>query len=172
MGMLRALNSLPFRAAFGLLLHLAVFSLVAQAQSPWGRLRGTVQDSSGARIAGAKIFLTRAGTAERRRAISDDRGEFQIGNLVPGAYQVRVSSTGFAEARSEVKVVISSTQEIAVRLQPLVSGQTVTVHGAASSITLQPLNTASAIEEGTVTARDLETFPLAHRSFANIAYLA
>ena len=49
--------------------------------------------------------------------------------------------------------------------------QTVNVRGAASSIATQPIDTTSAVHGGAVTAQDLETIPLAHRSFANIAYL-
>src|SRR4029077_1665327 len=40
------------------------------------------------------------------------------------------------------------------------------------SITTQPLDTASAVHQAIITAHDLETIPLAARSFANIAYLA
>jgi len=40
----------------------------------------------------------------------------------------------------------------------------------ASSITTESIDTASAVHQGVVTGRDLETLPLAARSFANIAY--
>jgi outer membrane receptor protein involved in Fe transport len=145
--------------------------LAAWAQSPWGSLRGVVRDSSGARVTAASVLLQGTASGQRRSAKSDSRGEFQIRDLLPGNYELRVSSPGFAEARSAVKVVVSATQEIAVVLQPLRARETVTVRGAASSITLQPVNTSSAVQEGVVTAEDLENFPLAHRSFANIAYL-
>src|SRR5437016_3371130 len=50
--------------------------------------------------------------------------------------------------------------------------QTVNVEGSASSITRQSIDTASAVHQAIITAHDLETIPLAARSFANIAYLA
>ena len=43
--------------------------------------------------------------------------------------------------------------------------------GQASSIATEPMDTTSAVHGGVVTAHDLETIPLAHRSFANIAFL-
>ena len=46
------------------------------------------------------------------------------------------------------------------------------VHAQASSITSQTIDTASVVQQGTVSAGDLESIPLAHRSFANIAYIA
>lgn len=150
---------------------LLLAALASYAQSPWGTLRGVVRDGSGARVAGASVTIRGSDSAGRRNASTDSQGEFQVGDLAPGAYEVQVSSRGFSEARSRVRVVVSSTKEIAVVLRPLQTQETVTVHGAASSVTLQPLNTSSAVQEGVVTAQDLANFPLAHRSFANIAYL-
>src|SRR5205807_8162596 len=49
--------------------------------------------------------------------------------------------------------------------------QSVNVEGKPSSITAEPIDTASAVHQGAVSSHDLETIPLAHRSFANIAYL-
>jgi hypothetical protein len=146
-------------------------SLAICAQTPWGTLRGVVRDGSGARVASASVFIRGLGSEEKRQAKTDSSGEFQVSDLTPGLYQVHVSSFGFADAQSNVRVAVSATQEIAVVLQPLRASETVTVHGAASSITLQPLNTSNAVQEGVVTAQDLESFPLAHRSFSNIAYL-
>lgn len=154
-----------------LLKSFVLCALTAYAQNPWGSLRGVVRDSSGARVVSASVLLRGATTAERRTAKTDSRGEFQIGDLLPGNYAVRVGSPGFAEARSQVKVVVTGTQEITVVLQPVRARETVTVRGTASSITLQPLNTSTAVQQGVVTAQDLANFPLAHRSFANIAYL-
>src|SRR5689334_12262048 len=142
------------------------------SQSPWGRLRGVVRDGSGARIAAADVVMHRVGSGEERRARTDSRGEFQVNELNPGQYEVRITSPGFGDAQSNVTVIVSATREISVLMQPVTQRQTVTVRGAGSSITLQPLNTSSAILEGVVTSHDLENFPLAHRSFANIAYLA
>src|SRR5690242_17256364 len=155
------------------LLGLLVLSVPpVHSQSPWGRLRGVVRDGSGARIAFAAVVMHRIGSGGERRARTDSRGEFQVSELNPGQYEVSVSSPGFGDAQSNVTVVVSVTREIIVVLQPVVPHQTVTVRGAGSSITLQPLNTSSAMLEGVATSQDLENFPLAHRSFANIAYLA
>src|SRR6202165_3023215 len=49
--------------------------------------------------------------------------------------------------------------------------ETVNVQGNPSSITTESIDTASAVHQGVVTSRDLETLPLAARSYANIAYL-
>jgi hypothetical protein len=153
-------------------LFFALLPFALLAQNPRGSLRGTVQDSNGGRVAGAKIVVQASESSIEREASSDSRGEFRIDGLLPGRYHARVSATGFAEASAEVKVVISSVQELAVTLKPQAVQQTVTVRGQASSITTQPIDTTSAVHQTVITSQDLDTMPLAARSFANIAYLA
>jgi hypothetical protein len=94
-----------------------------------------------------------------------------LDDLLPGAYRLHVIASGFAEASAQVIVLVSSVREITVTLKPLTVQQTVIVDGP-GSITTQPLDTTSAVHQAIITAQDLETIPLAARSFANIAYLA
>ncbi|HUI40991.1 MAG TPA: carboxypeptidase regulatory-like domain-containing protein, partial [Terriglobia bacterium] len=142
-----------------------------RAQSSQGALEGVVQDSSGARVASARVEVRAEALALTRQATADTRGEFRLDGLPPGTYRVVATAPGFSEARSEVSVSVSSVQDVAVTLHPAEARQAVTVRGQASSITSQPLDTASAVHGGVVTLKDLESIPLAHRSFANIAYL-
>lgn len=162
----------PYRTALLLFLVLALPPFTVRAQNSRGALRGVVQDSNGGRVSAAKIELQAAEFSLHREASSDYRGEFRLDDLLPGAYQIRVSAPGFAEARAAVKVVISSVQEILVILKPPVVQQSVSVQSQASSITTQAIDAASVVHQAVVTAHDLQTIPLAARSFANIAYLA
>ncbi len=92
-------------------------------------------------------------------------------DLLPGEYHVRVEAADFQVAESRVVVQVSSARDIDVVLKPAGVHQEVSVSGEASSITAQPVDVASAVQQGIVTAQDLREIPLAHRSFANIAYL-
>jgi hypothetical protein len=51
------------------------------AQNPTGSLRGTVEDSSGARIASATIEVRGLRTALARNTVADDRGEFRVASI-------------------------------------------------------------------------------------------
>jgi hypothetical protein len=153
--------------AFAILL-----TAMLQAQNSRGSLRGTVQDPTGARVAAAKIVVQLVDGSVRREALSEDRGEFRLDDLLPGAYRITASAPGFAQAQASVSVVISSVREITVTLKPETQTQTVTVPGQASSITTQPIDLVSVVHQAVVGSQDLETLPLADRSFANIAYLA
>ncbi len=154
------------------LLTLLLSPFVLLAQNSRGSLRGTVQDSSGGRISSAKIVVQAPESALQRETTTNDQGEFRIDDLVPGIYRVVVTANGFAEASANVNVIISFVQGITVALKPQTVQQTVNVQGQASSITTQPIDLASAVHQTAVSRQDLDTIPLAARSFANIAYLA
>jgi hypothetical protein len=143
----------------------------AAAQNPRGSLVGAVQDTGSGRVRGASVLVRAAGSTFERRTSSDNHGEFRVEDLPPGPYEVSVSAPGFDEARSGVEVAVSSTRHLTVTLHPAGVRETVTVGAQASSITTQQTDTMSAVQQGVVTAQDLRTIPLAHRSFANIAFM-
>lgn len=142
-----------------------------QAQNPRGSLRGAVQDASGARISAARISVQPAGSNARREAVAEDRGEFRVDDLPPGNYRVSISAPGFNPAEVDISIAVATVRDISVTLHPSSVQETVRVQGETSSITTQPVDLAGAVHQGVVTSQDLEIFPLADRSFANIAYL-
>ena len=148
-----------------------VTQAVLKAQDFRGSLVGAVVDSSGARVPSADVHLMAAESSIERKTTTDSSGEFRFSDLLAGTYQLTVKAPGFAEASSTVVVNVSSDREVEVTLKPAAAQQTLTVEGQASSIVVQPIDTTSAVHGGIVTAQDLRTIPLAHRSFANIAYL-
>ncbi len=165
---------MPFRAALPCFLTCSLlFSLPALAQTPTGTLQGEIQDANGARIQSASITLTAVGFGDSliRHATAGSRGEFRLNDLRPGAYTVSISAPDFAPASAPVTVLVSSVRDILVTLHPRPVQQSIDVHGEASSITTEPINISSAVHQGVISAQDLENIPLAHRSFANIAYL-
>src|SRR5580693_3689541 len=99
------------------------------------------------------------------------RGEFRIEGLLPGSYHVSVTAKGFAEATADVNIAVSVVRDVAVVLKLATGHETVNVEANSSSITTETVDTSSAVRGGVVGGRDLETFPLPARSFANIAYL-
>jgi hypothetical protein len=68
-------------------------------------------------------------------------------------------------------VAVSLVRDVTVILKPERPRETLNVKDDESSITTQSIDTASAVHQGVVSGRDLQTLPLAARSFANIAYL-
>src|SRR5277367_6878185 len=79
------------------LLPMAVF-LVWLMGPTWLRsetISGTVQDPSGAVIAGARIEITGKDLAQPAVLSSDGQGKFVSPDLKPGTYTVRVARDGF-----------------------------------------------------------------------------
>src|SRR5580704_12191467 len=142
------------------------------AQKFHGSLRGIVQDGSQARVPSATIILRAAESSVEVQANTNEQGEFRFDNLAPGTYRLLVNAKGFDQTLSDVTIMVSSVRDITITLQPGAVQQTVNVQGQSSSITTQPIDLSSAVHQAIVSSQDLETIPLAARSFANIAYLA
>ena len=96
---------------------MAALATVLQAQNPRGSLRGTVQDSTGARIHPRRSSLQAVDSSLQREASSEDRGEFRLDDVLPGAYRITVSANGFAAAQADVSIAVSTVREVTVTLK-------------------------------------------------------
>jgi hypothetical protein len=154
-----------------LLLTGSIFPAASVAQNSRGALRGEVLDASGAGIPDAEVSLHSAPTSYTRIVRADNHGEFRVEDIPPGSYQLSAAAEGFAQENAEVVVSVSSIRQVRITLQPAGPKEAILVQGAAS-ITSAELDTSSAVHQAVIHHQDLETIPLAARSFANIAYLA
>ena len=160
----------PWRAAV-LVWSVFIFCAISWGQAFRGSIIGHVEDASGGRIPRATIVVRAHASALERKVTSDNNGDFRVDDLPPGGYHVSVTAPGFGEAGSDLEVVVSMVREITATLQPAAIQQSVKVQAQASSISTQQIDLSSAVHQGAVSAEDLQTIPLAHRSFANIAFL-
>ena len=170
----RADQKLSLRAAipFFCLLATVLFPLVGQAQNPSGSLLVAVQDSSGARVAGASVAVTQDKFAISRAGKTGLQGETRFESLQPGSYTVSVNASGFAEKTTTVAVAVSSQPVLVVTLQPQSVKESVEVRDRGPSLATQPVETTSSTIKTVITSSDLDEVPLSARSFANISYLA
>jgi hypothetical protein len=104
--------------AAAICLAASVLPRVADAQSTFGTLTGTVTDASGAVLPGASVVATHVATGVERTAVSDVAGEFQMPNLDAGTYRVRTRLDGFAERTRDVELlarqIVRADVELAV----------------------------------------------------------
>ncbi|MGZ3530071.1 MAG: TonB-dependent receptor [Vulcanimicrobiaceae bacterium] len=86
---------------------------VVRAQEPAGSIQGTVQDSSGAAVAGASVIVRgrAAGTH------TDARGNFEIDGLPSGAYGIVISKAGYVD--ETVTDVAAGSSNVSVVLSPV-----------------------------------------------------
>jgi hypothetical protein len=103
-------------------------AISGQAQVLYGSLTGTVTDSSGAAVAGAKVEALNTGTGITRTATTNDAGNYAFQALQAGNYKVTISSGRFsAQVTDNVPVVVNNTHRIDAQLKVAGSQQDVTV---------------------------------------------
>jgi A-macroglobulin TED domain/Alpha-2-macroglobulin family/Carboxypeptidase regulatory-like domain/MG2 domain/A-macroglobulin receptor binding domain/Alpha-2-macroglobulin bait region domain len=121
-----------------------------------GAISGTVTDPSGAAITNASVTATRYGAGETYRAESDGEGHFLLRNLKPGAYEVRVVSTGFRDdVFTQVPVGSSVVTQLNAVMQIGAVTQTVMVEAQAAQVQTQASTASVAVAKrpnGTATS--------------------
>ncbi|MEP7272232.1 MAG: carboxypeptidase-like regulatory domain-containing protein, partial [Acidobacteriota bacterium] len=74
---------------------LVLMSSFALAQENTGSIRGTIKDSTGAAIPGAKVTATSPALVRSLDTVSDREGAYRFPKLPAGIYTVSASQTGF-----------------------------------------------------------------------------
>ena len=89
------LARLPSCAAIFLLSFCSLWVPNLRAQTVFGRISGTVTDSSGASVPSAKVTLTHEASGIARSASTDDTGFYIATNLPVGLYIITADAPGF-----------------------------------------------------------------------------
>ena len=132
-----------------------------------GTILGTVSDSSGAQIAGARISVTNTGTGATQTVTSGGSGEYEVAGLPAGSYKLQVISTGFkAEIRQGVDLTVGATITVNLSLQPGAVSETVVVTDQAPQV-----DTASSAISGVVGEHMIRELPLNGRDWLQLATL-
>jgi hypothetical protein len=131
-------------------------------------LLGTVSDSSGAVVVGARVTITEMNTGFRRSAATNDSGNYEFAHLPPGHYEIAVDHEGFRRAvRGGVDVVVNSDVRVDLALQPGATTETATVSAETPILQTERADTGRKIEE-----RQVEDLPLAYnRNFQGLLNL-
>src|SRR5437870_697084 len=163
---------MPRAASKLFLVALAVLALLGQmfAQGgATGAITGTVQDPSGAVVAGADVKITNQDTGVVTRSTkTDSTGSFTATLLPVGTYTVSVSSTGFREAKfPDIAARFTESTRMTAKLVPLQVLEKVEVQATVQSVETTTATTGQAIEERTI--REL---PLATQNFQQLLTLS
>jgi len=138
-------------AALGILL----FSVPLFSQGNNARILGTVTDQSGGVISGATISIIDKDRGLARTLTTDDAGEYNAPQLLPGTYTVRVEASGFKKLeRANVELGVGKEVRVDLTVQPGAQEQTVTV---TESIPL--VETTNATLGGTLSQRPASEWP-------------
>jgi Carboxypeptidase regulatory-like domain len=153
------------RATGIVLLGLALLApRIAAAQAVSGTILGTVKDSTGAVLAGAKVSVTNEGTGFTRTVTTDAAGDYTIPQIPTGKYTVLAELEGFkAGALSNIDVGVDQRVRIDVGLEVGQITESVTIEATT------PLLQTSSSELGTtVHEEQIKTMPLNGRNFVSL----
>jgi Carboxypeptidase regulatory-like domain len=152
-------------AVFSLVIGLAIMNCAPVfSQGSAGGILGTITDSNGGAIAGATVTVLDVDRGTSRNLTTDQSGEFNAPNLLPGNYKVRAEYKGFKSTeRQNLKLEVAQELRIDLSLQPGESTQTITV---TEEIPL--VETTNAELGGTLQNEVINDLPLNGRNFENL----
>ncbi|MCC6861701.1 MAG: TonB-dependent receptor, partial [Bryobacterales bacterium] len=153
---------------FSLLLGLAGGLPVAWGQTGEARITGTVTDSNGAVIPGARLTVKNQKTGVSRDAAASDQGRYIITNLPPSQYSVTAGFDGLGPSEyRDIALTAGQERTLDIVLQPAALQQEVTVSGGE----LVVIDTSSARVGANINQREVATLPLNGRQLSQL-YLA
>ncbi len=145
-----------------------LLSANAFAQAVNGTLLGTVTDSSGGVIPGAKVVILEQNRGRSREVSTNDSGLYSFPNLEAGIYRVAVEATGFQKMlRDNAEVLVNTTLRVDVELKPGNVSETIEVQAGPSLLQTDRADTGRKIE-----TRQVAELPLGfNRNFQSLLNL-
>lgn len=153
-----------------LLLAMSAFAVAnhLDAQVVGATLSGTVKDASGAAVPNAQVAVKNVATSTTRQVTTDAAGFYTVPNLIPGAYEVVYSATGFkTQVSSGVNLTVGAQQVLNASMTVGEISQRVEVTGEAPIVEL-----ASSAISGNVSSTVVRELPLNGRSWTDLATLS
>ena len=149
------------------MLLISLFISSATAQLTTGNINGTVSDSSGAAVPGAKISAKNTETGVMRETVSGNNGHYEIPNLPSGSYEVTATVTGFqTSVRSGITLSVGQNAIVDHKMQVGAVTQEVTVTGEAPVV-----ETTSATVSQLVDEQKVQDLPLRGRDLTQLMFL-
>ena len=153
--------------ALSLSLAVLVVCLPAFSQGNAGRILGAVTDQTGGAVVGVTVTILDTQRNLTRTVTTDNAGEYNAPNLLPGTYTVSAAFQGFKTAvRSGVTLELNQDLRVDLTLQPGEQTEKVTVTEA-----IPLVETTNAELGGTLQAQIIDTLPLNGRNFENLLQL-
>jgi len=146
------------------LLIMTIFlgSVICLAQLETATILGTVSDTSGAVIHGARVEVTNMGTAATVELTTDQSGTFIAPALRIGSYKVTASASGFKTyVQSDITLNVNARVNLPITLTPGAANEEVTVVGKTPIV-----QTASTTLGAVVNTQEAEDLPLNGRDIS------
>jgi hypothetical protein len=140
--------------AFALMFSWAV---PASAQTLYGSVIGQIEDPSGAAIVQSTITLTNKATGQVYEGKADETGRFLVPNVMPGDYDLKVSSAGFkTQTRTDIHVSAAALTRADFKMDVGAITEQITVEATATLLQTDKSDTHTELN-----AKQMSNLPLA-----------
>jgi hypothetical protein len=137
-------------------------------QTNFGRISGTVTDSSGAVMPAVQVMVVNEGTGAERLAPTNDTGSYVVTSLPVGSYTVKVAKSGFqVEERTRLVLVADGKITVDVTLRPAGTTQSVDV----IATNTETVNLVSAEIARQISSEQVENLALNGRNYLQLSTL-
>jgi hypothetical protein len=140
------------------------FNHLAQAQTLYGTLVGTVKDGSGAVVPDATVAVLQTETKDTRTATSNSEGVYTLSTVPTGTYLIKITKDGF-KGFVATNVVVTLNTEVRVDAQLEVGQTSQTISVTADEALLQ---TDRADVHAELSSQSLESLPQPTRTYQGL----
>jgi hypothetical protein len=145
-----------------------IMALPAAAQVDRAAINGTVTDSSGAVIQGARVVLLAPATGLGRETVTNAAGIYDFPALPIGNYKIAISKDGFRTVEiPSIELTVGQPRTVDVRLEVGAISSTVQV-----TASVETLNRSSAEVGGSIDSTQIKEIPISGRNWASLMLLA
>ncbi|MGP8250414.1 MAG: carboxypeptidase regulatory-like domain-containing protein [Terracidiphilus sp.] len=143
------------------------FAGAANSQTFRGTIQGSVADTSGAAIPGAKVKVFSPGTGLQRSISTNDQGEYVASELPLGSYNITIEKEGFRTTTlTGIPVSVGAPSRADAKLAPGMVEQAIEV-----TANVPMVETASNTTGGTIEASEVTELPVNGRDYTKILEL-
>ncbi len=161
-------SSYSLRSLFAFLFLFVTATVMMYGQAYSGAIVGSVTDTTGAAIVGAKVVVVSTATNQTFNTTSSNIGAFTVTDLPVGVYTVKVTATGFKGfVTNNVEVHVSSNSSVLASLKPGSVSDTVTVQAD----TVQVETTSAAVGE-VISGEQVRELPTNGENFVTFTQLS
>ncbi|MBO0860938.1 MAG: TonB-dependent receptor, partial [Chloracidobacterium sp.] len=165
---MRSIKRFCYSTIYAMALIVALGAPRIGAQVRTATISGTVADSAGALLVGAKVEVKNLGTGIAQSAITDSQGRYSILELPVGEYEVRASHEGFQTVvRTGITLTVGGHPVADFTLPTGPKTETVTVVSEAAQV-----ETRTTAVSSLVTPTQMRDLPLNGRNFSALLTLA
>jgi hypothetical protein len=155
-----------FLSVFACLCLAASLAASAQQSINLASISGRVTDPTGAAIPGATVSVLNLATQQEKGVQTDAGGNFHLGYLTPGNYQLTARHIGFADAPQKLTLAVGAALALPISLHPASQQTEIVVEATAPVLEAARTQVASEISQ-----QQIRSLPVPGRDVLSLALL-